>query len=158
MKKLFLILILFQLSIFSLQAQNSAEDHAELIKANQELVANNKAGKLDNALSLAQKVVDLSIKINNADSINGGVVNGKAKYLAVPAYPASARSRYAKGVIPVRVTINEEGTVISAKAICGDGDLRAVSEEAARQSKFSPTLLSGQPVKVTGIILYNFVP
>jgi len=28
---------------------------------------------------------------------------------------------------------------------------------AARASKFTPTKLSGQPVKVSGVIIYNFV-
>ena len=36
--------------------------------------------------------------------------------------------------------------------------LRAAAVQAARSSKFSPTKLSGQPVKVTGVIVYNFVP
>lgn len=330
MKKIILLFIVFQLSIFSLQAQTSTEDKEQLKKINQELVTNYKAGKIDNALGFAQKAVDLTVKIYGAESletatayknvgilyrakkkykeaianlqkaveiyrlkpdqnakaiaqildelalafaldgdekkaeetytsalataekaygkeskeilpflkamaevyilvkkydeaqemfvrqyltarkhfqpesaelqaiednffcftfqnfkpeesikrgkafsdairnendkpnvqpniIEGGVVNGKAKYLAKPAYPASAKSRYAQGAIPVRVTIDETGKVVEAKATCGDVDLRAASEEAARQSKFSPTLLSGQAVKVTGIIIYNFV-
>jgi hypothetical protein len=32
-----------------------------------------------------------------------------------------------------------------------------VAVEAASQAKFTPTLLSGEPVKVGGIITYNFV-
>lgn len=36
--------------------------------------------------------------------------------------------------------------------------IRASAEKAARASKFSPTLFSGKPVKVTGVIVYNFVP
>jgi hypothetical protein len=35
--------------------------------------------------------------------------------------------------------------------------LQAVAVAAARQARFSPTKLSGQPVKVTGVIQYNFV-
>ena len=34
--------------------------------------------------------------------------------------------------------------------------LQAAAEEAARRAKFSPTLLSGQPVKVTGVVTVNF--
>jgi hypothetical protein len=29
--------------------------------------------------------------------------------------------------------------------------------EAARRARVSPTLLSGQPIKVSGVITYNFV-
>ena len=62
-------------------------------------------------------------------TISAGVVNSKAKNLAKPAYPASARARAAQGTIPVKVKIDEEGKVISAKAICGDSDLQTRSEE-----------------------------
>ncbi len=88
--------------------------------------------------------------------INGGVVNGKALSLAKPAYPAAARAVRAGGAVNVQVTIDESGGVISATAVSGHPLLRAAAVEAARQSKFSPTLLSGQPVKVTGVIVYNF--
>ncbi len=89
-------------------------------------------------------------------TINGGIINGKAKSLIAPAYPASAKMRRARGVVPVRVTIDEQGKVIEAKAVCGDAELAAASVEAAEKSKFTPTMLGGQPVKVTGIIIYNF--
>jgi outer membrane biosynthesis protein TonB len=57
----------------------------------------------------------------------------------------------------VQIIVDEGGRVISARAISGHPLLRAAAESAARQAKFSPTLLSGTPVKVTGIIVYNFV-
>jgi TonB family protein len=90
-------------------------------------------------------------------TINGGVLNGKATQLAKPAYPAAAKAVNASGGVNVQVTIDEEGNVIAASAISGHPLLRAASVEAAQASKFSPTLLSGQPVKVTGVIFYNFV-
>jgi hypothetical protein len=58
----------------------------------------------------------------------------------------------------VQVTIDEQGDIVSATAVSGHPLLRAAAVEAARASKFSPTLLSGQPVKVSGVIVYNFVP
>jgi protein TonB len=48
--------------------------------------------------------------------------------------------------------------VISAEAVSGQALLKAASVEAAKQAQFSPVLLSGQPVKVTGLLTYNFVP
>ena len=90
--------------------------------------------------------------------ISVGVVNGKAIQLAKPAYPAEAREAKAGGAVNVQVTIDEQGNVISAKAVSGDALLRAASEEAARNSKFAPTMFQGAPIKVTGIIVYNFVP
>ena len=54
------------------------------------------------------------------------------------------------------VTIDENGSVISASAVSGHPLLKQAAEQAARSSKFSPTLLSGQKVKVSGLIVYNF--
>lgn len=89
--------------------------------------------------------------------ISGGILNGKALKLGKPTYPTGARETGASGTVQVRVVIDETGKVIYAKAISGHPDLLKVSEDAASQSEFSPTKLSGQPVKVTGIIQYNFI-
>ncbi len=89
--------------------------------------------------------------------ISGGVLNGKAISLPKPAYPPIARQAHASGTVVVQVTIDENGSVISATAVSGHPLLRAVSVSAARGARFSPTKLSGQPVKVTGVITYNFV-
>lgn len=91
-------------------------------------------------------------------TVSGGVVNSKATNLVKPAYPQAARAVRASGAVNVQVTISENGSVISANAVSGHPLLRQAAESAARSSKFSPTLLSGQPVKVTGVIVYNFVP
>ena len=91
-------------------------------------------------------------------TISGGVVNGKATNLVKPPYPAAARAVRAAGAVNVQVTIDENGNVISASAVSGHPLLRAAAVAAARSSKFSPTMLSGQAVKVTGVIVYNFVP
>ena len=90
--------------------------------------------------------------------IIGGVLNGKALVLPKPPYPDEARAVMAKGIVVVHVVIDEQGKVIQACAIKGDPMLTRVSESAAYQSIFSPTKLMGQPVKVTGVITYNFVP
>jgi periplasmic protein TonB len=89
--------------------------------------------------------------------ISGGVLNGKAIRLVTPAYPAIARSAHASGAVQVQVLIDENGNVISAHAVSGHPLLQAAAVGAARASKFSPTKLSGQPVKVNGVIIYNFV-
>jgi TonB family protein len=86
-----------------------------------------------------------------------GVINNAANELVAPAYPAAAKTSKASGSVNVKVIIDERGNVVSAAAISGHPLLRSASEKAARNSKFEPTLLSGQPVKITGIIVYNFV-
>jgi protein TonB len=89
--------------------------------------------------------------------ISGGVLNGKAISLPKPAYPQIARAAHAAGTVVVQVLIDENGNVVSARAVSGHPLLQAVAVGAARQARFSPTKLSGQPVKVTGVIQYNFV-
>jgi periplasmic protein TonB len=89
--------------------------------------------------------------------ISGGVLNGKAVHLTQPPYPAIARSAHASGQVMVQVLIDENGNVLSAHASSGHPLLQAAAVAAAKSSKFTPTKLSGQPVKVNGVIIYNFV-
>ena len=90
--------------------------------------------------------------------ISGGVLNGKATSLPKPPYPPAARAVRASGAVSVQVLIDESGNVVSASAVSGHPLLRAAAVQAARGARFSPTMLSGQPVKVSGVITYNFVP
>jgi len=89
--------------------------------------------------------------------ISGGVLNGKAISLPKPGYPPIARAAHAAGTVVVQVLIDENGNVVSASAVSGHPLLINAAVSAARSAKFSPTKLSGQPVKVTGVIQYNFV-
>lgn len=86
-----------------------------------------------------------------------GVVNGMATELPRPAYSAIAKAAGARGVVTVQVLIDEDGKVISARALSGHPLLQRESVQAAYRARFTPTLLSRQPVKVSGVITYNFV-
>jgi TonB family protein len=88
--------------------------------------------------------------------IIGGVINGKAIRMPRPVYPEEARANRVQGVVTVRVVIDETGKVIRSCAIQGPALLTRASEIAALGAVFTPTKLSGQPVKVTGVITYNF--
>ena len=88
--------------------------------------------------------------------ISGGVLNGKAINLPKPAYPPVARAAHASGAVTVQVVVDEEGQVLTARAVSGHPLLQAAAVAAARQARFTPTKLSGQSVKVTGVIIYNF--
>lgn len=89
-------------------------------------------------------------------TISAGVVNGRAIDLVVPKYPKSARTMNVYGVVDVQILIDETGTVISAEAISGHPLLRPTSVKAALESKFTPMTLSGETVRVNGIIVYRF--
>ncbi len=88
--------------------------------------------------------------------VSAGLLNGKAINLPVPEYPAEAKAAGAEGVVVIQVMIDEQGNVTDARPISGPKLLQETSLNAARQAKFSPTLLSGEPVKVTGILVFNF--
>ncbi|MGH9906845.1 MAG: energy transducer TonB [Pyrinomonadaceae bacterium] len=85
------------------------------------------------------------------------IINSEAIELPKPIYPAIARQMGTQGAVNVQVLIDEKGRVISAKALSGSPMLSHEAVRAAYQARFSPTLLDDQPVKVSGIITYNFV-
>lgn len=88
--------------------------------------------------------------------VSGGVLNGTAMSLPAPTYPEAARRLRMSGQVTVDVVVDEKGQVISAVATSGPVALRDVAVQAALKARFSPTKLSGQPVKVSGSINYKF--
>jgi protein TonB len=87
-----------------------------------------------------------------------GVSSGKAISIPKPEYPAEARTKHLSGKVTVDVMIDEDGKVISARAVSGPPELRKAAEAAALKARFTPTKLSGTPVKVKGAITYDFSP
>ena len=88
--------------------------------------------------------------------VSGGVLNGTAVYLPPPIYPEAAKRMRTQGVVTVDVILDETGKVVAANASGGPAILRDAAVQAALKAKFSPTKLSGQPVKVSGVINYKF--
>lgn len=89
--------------------------------------------------------------------VAGGVLNGKSIKKPAPEYPPIARGARAAGTVTVYIVIDEKGNVESAAAVSGHTLLQPPSVEAARKAKFQPTTLCGRPVKVSGVITYNYV-
>jgi protein TonB len=88
--------------------------------------------------------------------VSGGVLNGSAISLPAPIYPDQAKRLRIFGTVVVEVVIDETGKIISARASSGPASLTEAAVQAALRAKFSPTKLSGQPVKVSGVINYRF--
>ncbi|MDX6614781.1 MAG: periplasmic protein TonB [Blastocatellia bacterium] len=88
--------------------------------------------------------------------VNKPILNGYAISLPKPPYPLLARNINVQGTVSVQVLLNEAGKVVSAKAVSGHPILVPAAVNAAYQARFSPTLLGGQPVRVSGVITYNF--
>jgi len=87
---------------------------------------------------------------------SGGVLQGSATRRVEPSYPPLAKAAHVTGSVMVEITIDENGSVISASALSGHPLLKDAAVQAARGWKFAPTQLSGVPVKVIGTITFNF--
>jgi TonB family protein len=90
------------------------------------------------------------------EAVRGGVLNGKAISKPQPAYPAAAKRQRISGTVTIFVKVDEAGRVYEAHP-CGHPLLSESSLHAAYRARFSPTLLDGKPVKVSGVITYRFV-
>jgi hypothetical protein len=88
-----------------------------------------------------------------------GTIKGIALYIPKPAYPDALRGKekFARHVT-VQILIDEDGNVISGNAVNENSLLGEAAVRAAMNAKFQPTRLSGAPVKVSGIVSYDFVP
>ena len=88
--------------------------------------------------------------------VEGGVLNSKALELPAPIYPAEAKKLHASGQVQVKVLVDETGRVMNADAIFGPQSLWIAAINAARKARFTPMLIDGTAVKVSGILTYDF--
>lgn len=116
---------------------NTQEDSTEFGSGNVQANAQQKEGQQPN---------------QKRPPINGGVLNGRAIYLPLPELPPGEKS----GVVMVQILVDEQGTVIDAKVVSGPPNLHASALNSARLARFMPTLLSGEAVRVSGTLAYNF--
>ena len=146
--------------------QDDAErfrDSAETILAKHDDLSAYISGRTEYEICIYQNIAG---SINKCDPdpppkeriVSGGVLNGKAiKLPQVRNYPDEAKKAKAAGLVRIKVLIDFDGNVIEAEPVGGRPELFEVTLEAARLAKFSPTTLSGKPVKVSGVLVYNFV-
>jgi protein TonB len=87
---------------------------------------------------------------------SGDVLQNTAAVRPQPVYPKAARDADIKGNVTVEVVINEEGSVISARAISGPDQLREAAVAAARRWKWMPTRVDRDRARVIGTITFRF--
>lgn len=92
-----------------------------------------------------------------ARTVHKSLLNSQAISLPKPPYPPMAKLTHVSGTVSVQVLLDETGKVISARAVAGHPTLTHAAVEAAYQARFTPTVLNGTPVKVSGLITYNFI-
>jgi TonB family protein len=88
--------------------------------------------------------------------VSTGVLRGNAVSLPQPIYPKIATQINLQGSVSVQILIDEMGKVVSAEVISGHPILIPEAKKAALRARFTPTKLSGVPVKVSGVIVYKF--
>ncbi|HYY57082.1 MAG TPA: energy transducer TonB [Pyrinomonadaceae bacterium] len=89
--------------------------------------------------------------------MNVGSLLDRATQKIAPTYPTTARSAHVMGVVTVYLEVDEKGLVVAVPRTEGPQMLKKAAEDAARKWKFRPTMIDGQPVRVTGFISFNFV-
>jgi hypothetical protein len=95
---------------------------------------------------------------NVKNRITGGVVPGKSISRPIPKYSSATRKRGIQGRVEIIVLLGEDGRPIEARAISGHPLLLADAAKAACDSRYTPTLLAGRPVKVSAPLSYYFTP
>ena len=90
------------------------------------------------------------------NTVSTGSLNTRAIRRVIPVYPQIARNASAEGIVRVYVTIDERGNVNEVAKSEGPTLLRGAAEDAARRWKFSPTVVGGKAVRLTGFIEFNF--
>jgi TonB family protein len=92
---------------------------------------------------------------SDAQVINAGALNERASKRVIPTYPPIAKASRATGTVKVHVIVNERGEVQVQKSE-GPMLLRQAAEDAARGWRFSPVVVDGKPVRLTGYIEFAF--
>jgi TonB family protein len=90
------------------------------------------------------------------NAVKGGVLAGRAISKVAPDYPAEAKKQRVMGTVVLQITVDETGKVVQAEKVCGHPLLVPAAIAAVYRWRFSPTLLYGTPVKVTGTVTVNF--
>ncbi|HJR06422.1 MAG TPA: TonB family protein [Pyrinomonadaceae bacterium] len=88
--------------------------------------------------------------------IEVGSLLPKAAQTVQPNYPPTARAARISGRVTVFLMLDEKGAVAAVERTDGPEMLRRAAEDAARRWKFRPTVINGQPVRVSGFINFNF--
>ncbi len=90
--------------------------------------------------------------------ISAGWLNRRALNFKDPKYPSEIEKPRPSARVEVRIVTDTEGNVVSAEVSRGPVAFHNAALEAARKLKFSPTQLSGVPIKVSGWVSYDFKP
>jgi len=78
----------------------------------------------------------------------GSIVPAKLIKRVAPEYPEEARQKAVQGTVVLNVLLRKDGSVMVQNVAEGDPILSPAAIEAAKQWRYEPTLLNGQPIEV----------
>lgn len=90
---------------------------------------------------------------------DGAILAGMLNDLAISLPPpdaTAAKTANASGTVTVEVVVNEKGVVVASSVVSGAQSLWSAAGAAARQARFDPPLHNGKPVKIAGVLTYEF--
>ncbi|HEV7889848.1 MAG TPA: energy transducer TonB [Pyrinomonadaceae bacterium] len=140
--------------------QRSDDSAKKSSKKSQAQTAANAAPAPNNAQPPAQQPPaaqspDGAARMGSAPVAVGSLAQ-KAKQKISPTYPSIARAARVTGVVTVYLVVNEKGEVENVQKLEGPLQLQQAAADAARRWRFNPTVIDGQPVRVTGYLSFNF--
>ncbi|HWT02926.1 MAG TPA: TonB family protein [Pyrinomonadaceae bacterium] len=113
---------------------------------------------MNKKLDKAEKPFSFLRPMPAANDDRPDILNGRALSLPKPPYPREARERRLSGTVIVKVWIDEEGKVVSAEDMCGAHPLLiGAAVRAASAARFTPTIVDGKPMRISGVITYRFI-
>ena len=141
-----------------LKRLQDAQAKIEQAKIEQERIEQAKvlAKQKEAEAALTAQTLKATEKSGLPKTVELGSLVAQAVKMVMPTYPLIAKQSKAAGQVTVQIMLDEKGNVTDAKAASGPSMLRGASEEAARRTKFKPTMVANEAVKATGFIVYNF--
>ncbi len=88
--------------------------------------------------------------------VGGDVQQSKLLVKVTPEYPELARRARISGHVVMEIQVDEDGSITDIKVLSGHPLLVDAALKAARQWRYSPTLLNGEPVPVIATVTMVF--
>ncbi len=88
--------------------------------------------------------------------VSSGVMQSLKLSGSNPEYPPIARAAHVSGAVVLHAIISKNGTITDLTVISGPEMLRKAATEAAKDWRYKPYLLNGEPTEVDTEITINF--
>jgi protein TonB len=81
-------------------------------------------------------------------SISSGIAVGLLRQKTAPVYPPIAKTARVQGTVVIQATISKTGAIDNLHVVSGPTMLRQAALDAVKTWRYSPYMLSGEPVEV----------